>query len=392
MELPWNLNRLEQRNGRVDRYGQTRPPIIRYLYYPDSPEDDVLAKLVEKIEQMARDYVSTPDILGVIQGTAGIDNDLTALDAEAPDVGSRKERLVRLFEDRTREFVQELQPLLIASQLSGPDEASILEALHTTELLIPDDRTLEEVVLAILGSGAVRPVDGLEGIYRIEVPWAYRGEGVKAIYEAATFRRSAAARYRADEVEFLTPLHPLVQALAADTRRRLLQVYPNARGLPPRRLAARTVPAHEPTSILISWLGRLEGSNGPLEEHLIPIRVDLAGCIVGAPEEHWRWLSPETTGDVPKSTLEKLFGNCFGALLERARREATAWLQQRAEALRAQRQQQAEILRRDLERDRADRLREIEEEERRAQGLLDQAGQHALFAQQELPGLIAGVR
>lgn len=386
VELPWNPNRLEQRNGRVDRYGQTRPPIIRYLYYPDSPEDDVLAKLVDKIEQMTRDYVSTPDILGVIQGTEAIQNDLTALDAEAPDVGTRKERLVRIFEDRTQEFVQELRPLLIASQQSGTDEASILEALHTTEPLISDERTLEEVVLAILGPGAVRPVEGLEGMYRIEVPWAYRGEGVKAVYEAATFRRSIAARHRADEVEFITPLHPLVQALAADARRRLLQVYPNVRGLPPRRLAVRTVPAHEPTSILFTWLGRLEGSNGPLEEHLIPIRVDLTGRIVGAPEEHRRWLLAEATGDVPKATLETLFRDCFDRCSQAARRAAQDRLQQRCVALRVKRRKQADMLRLELERDMADRWREIEEEERRARGLITDTGQLRLFAEREVSG------
>ena len=382
VELPWNPNRLEQRNGRVDRYGQTRPPIIRYLYYADSPEDDVLSKLVEKIEQMAWDYVSTPDILGVIQGAEAIQEGLTALDPKASDVGPKKEGLVRVFEDRTGEFVRDLQPLLLATRQGDVD-------LYTAEPLLSDDRTLEEIVLAVLGPGAVRPVDGLEGIYRIEVPWAYRGEGVQAVYEAATFRRSVAARCRADDVEFITPLHPLVQALVADARRRLLQVYPNARGLPPRRLAVRTVPPEEPASVVFTWLGQIEGGGGLLEEHLIPIRVDLQGRIIGEPEENQRWLTPEAAGDVSKEALKALFCHRFEELLERARGEAERWLRQRAEALRTHRQKQAEILRQDLERDLADRLQEIDEEERRARGLIDATGQLRLFAELEVSGFQA---
>ncbi len=389
LELPWNPNRLEQRNGRVDRYGQTREPIIRYLYYPDSPEDDVLSKLVEKIEQMTRDYVSVPDILGVVQGVEAIQEGLTSLDATTPDVEARKRSLVQLFEDRTREFVRQLQPLLTVGRQEATAGPPILEALDAAEPLLPDDRALEEVVLAILGPGAVRPVDGPEGVYRIEVPWAYRGDEVKAVYEVATFRRSVATRYRADEVEFITPVHPLVKALAADARRRLLQVYPNARGLPPRRLAARSVPPEEPASVVFTWLGRIEGGAGLLEEHLIPVRVDLEGRSIGEPEENRRWLVAEATGDVPKEALERLFGQRFRALLERARGEAEGWIRRRAQPLRAYRQEQAEVLRRDLERDLADRLQEIEEEERRARGLVDATGQLRLFAEQEVSGFQA---
>lgn len=386
MELPWNPNRLEQRNGRVDRYGQRRPPIIRYLYYPDSPEDDVLARLVKKIEQMTRDYVSTPDILGVIQGAEAIKDGLTSLDAEAPDIEVKKESLVRLFEDRTHEFVRELQPLLMASQEIKVAAPGILGALQHAEPLLSDDLMLEEAVVAILGPDAIRPVEGLEGIYRIEVPWAYRGDGVEALYEAATFRRSAAARYRADEVAFITPLHPLVKALAADARRRFLQVYPNARGLPPRRLAARTVPPQEPTSVVFTWLGRLEGGGGLVEEHLIPIRVDLNGQILGQPEENQRWLIFEATSDVSKGALEALFRNRFDDLLQRAQQAAESWLQERARALRQERQDQAAVLRQALERDVADRLQEIEEEERLVQGLIEASGQQRLFPDREVSG------
>ena len=371
IELPWNPNRLEQRNGRVDRYGQTREPIIRYLYYPDSPEDDVLSKLVSKIEQMTRDYVSTPDILGIIQGVEDIQRGLTSIDADDPDVGTKKEKLVQLFEDHTKEFLQTLKPLIMANQELGATGALNLDILNTAEPLLPDDTALEEIVIAVLGPDAVKPINGLEGIYRIEVPWAYRGEGVRDVYKAATFRRSVASRYRADEVEFITPLHPLVKALAADARRRLLQVYQNARGLPPRRLAARTVPPDEPTSVVFTWLGRIEGGSGLLEEHLIPIRISLEGQIIGDPEKNLRWLVPDdAAGDVPKKTLEELFRDRFEQLLEKAREEANNWLRRRTEELRTHRQKQAEILLDDLRRDIADRLKEIEDEERRARGLI----------------------
>lgn len=389
VELPWNPNRLEQRNGRVDRYGQTREPVIRYLYYPDSPEDDVLSRLVEKIEQMAADRVSTPDVLGLIQGQEDIRQELVRLDPEAHDIESRKQRLVRTFEDRTEQFVRDLQPLLVAGGGSEDELRRILDVLNTSEPLLPDDEALEKLVVGMLGAKAATPMPNREGIYRIEVPWAYRGPGVEAVYPAATFRRSVAARTRPEEVEYITPLHPLVRALAADARRRLLQVYPNVRGLPPRRLAARRVPGSQVSSALFTWLGRIEGGGGLLEEHLLAIRVGLDGGILGTPEENLRWLEPDAPGEVSQEALRSLFEGRFEALREAARAEAERWFARRAEALRTHRRRQAELLRQDLERDVADRLREIDEEERHARGMIESTEQRRLFAEREAYGFAA---
>ncbi len=379
VELPWNPNRLEQRNGRVDRYGQSREPIIRFLYYPDSPEDDVLARLIEKIEQMAKDRVSTPDILGVLSGRGKIDQDLVRLDPEARDVEQRKRGLVHLFEDRTAEFVREVKPLLAGAQDSEQEMRRIMDLLDTKEALLPDDEELENIVLALL-DGSMIPHDEYPGVYRIEVPWPYRSEGVPAVYPAVTFRRSVAVRYRGDQVEYVTPLHPLARALALDARRRLLQVYPNVRGLPPRRLAARAVPPGEPASAVFTWLGEIRGGGGLLEERLLAVRVAVDGRVVGTSQENLCWLQNGAAGNVPRTALERIFRDRFDELRARARAEAERWLKRRADELRALRRSQADLLRKELDRDVADRLKEIDEEQSEARGLVEDTGQMRLFA------------
>ncbi|HOW24508.1 MAG TPA: helicase-related protein [Bacteroidales bacterium] len=62
-DLPWNPNRLEQREGRVDRYGQEAPKVHAYLLYgKDNPIDAiVLQVLIKKVRDIQRDIgVSLP--------------------------------------------------------------------------------------------------------------------------------------------------------------------------------------------------------------------------------------------------------------------------------------------------------------------------------------------
>ncbi len=51
MDLPWSLITLEQRNGRIDRYGQTISPEIRFLTY--LPEDETIASDARVIVRLA---------------------------------------------------------------------------------------------------------------------------------------------------------------------------------------------------------------------------------------------------------------------------------------------------------------------------------------------------
>ena len=65
-DLPWNPNRLEQREGRVDRYGQTAKVVKAIRYFsPDSPVDgvvlDVLLNKAREIYRTLGTHVPVPE-------------------------------------------------------------------------------------------------------------------------------------------------------------------------------------------------------------------------------------------------------------------------------------------------------------------------------------------
>lgn len=69
-DIPWSLMVFQQRNGRIDRYGQTRQPQIRYLITEsDHPkvrgDQRILEVLIAKDEQAARNIGDPSEFLGV---------------------------------------------------------------------------------------------------------------------------------------------------------------------------------------------------------------------------------------------------------------------------------------------------------------------------------------
>lgn len=54
-DLPWNPNRLEQRNGRIDRFGQTSPTVlISTLHSKNNPVDDIVLNVLYKKQEEIR--------------------------------------------------------------------------------------------------------------------------------------------------------------------------------------------------------------------------------------------------------------------------------------------------------------------------------------------------
>lgn len=79
-DLPWSLIRFQQRNGRIDRYGQDREPVVTYFVgessHPQVRDMWVLEKLVEK-DKAAQEGAGDPAVfLGV--GDADLEEEVVA--------------------------------------------------------------------------------------------------------------------------------------------------------------------------------------------------------------------------------------------------------------------------------------------------------------------------
>lgn len=103
-DLPWSLLRFQQRNGRIDRYGQDRPPQISYFVgestHPKVRQMWVLEKLVAK-DEAAQEGVGDP---AVFLGAGDAEGE-EAVVAEAIASGIGAEAFERQMDERAAEAV-----------------------------------------------------------------------------------------------------------------------------------------------------------------------------------------------------------------------------------------------------------------------------------------------
>lgn len=143
-DLPWNPNRLEQREGRVDRYGQCSKVVKAIRYFsPDSPVDgvvlDVLLNKAREIHRTLGTHVPVPEesetvtqaVLKALflRGKGGDDSSQGRLDfgggGEAPEVAAMHTRWSRDAErervNRTRFAQRALKPAEVRQELEATD-------------------------------------------------------------------------------------------------------------------------------------------------------------------------------------------------------------------------------------------------------------------------------
>lgn len=127
-EIPWNPNRLEQRNGRIDRHGQTQDPLIYHFapagyrqrlregnaLAPSDLENDLefLMRATEKVEQIREDLGKVGPVIAaqVEEAMLGRRRTLNTADAEAnADAARQLLKFERDLQQRIADLHQQLR-------------------------------------------------------------------------------------------------------------------------------------------------------------------------------------------------------------------------------------------------------------------------------------------
>lgn len=219
-DMPWNPMAVEQRIGRIHRYGQHDTVQVYNLIAEDTIEQRIYDLLEEKLLDIARtigkvDPVTaavTEDFRGEILGFLGSSPNYQEL--------YKKALLDRDYRRTSEELAQMVQTAAKASEalqsLAQDLTAFNLEHYRKLqgELTLDDLKTFMEAGILRLGGTFIPDGD----FYRIETPQAllaYRN--VAARYDTACFRRDIAMRRKS--AEFMGIGHPLVDAMIAYCQR-----------------------------------------------------------------------------------------------------------------------------------------------------------------------------
>ncbi len=320
-EIPWNPNRLEQRNGRVDRHGQPAPQVDVFHFVPagwqnagsygdGSLEDELhfLYVAAKKVDQIREDLGSAGEVIAaqVEQKMLGRRADWQTADTEIAKRTSKAELKIKY------ELNQELQKLtetLRGSRTELNLSPETVERVVRTALRLAHNKDLTE---------APAP-QGFRGrCFRLpELPGAWADARNDGLYHPVTgkerpvtFDHDAAAG-RTDVV-LLHLGHRLVQMCLRLLRAELWSGAPGIDGSAKlSRVTARVVPGDILTTPAVAAHMRVvvTGDEGTRlhEEVIVAGGVIKAGKLVRVKAEDLEaWLAAATEELPPRPVLERL--------------------------------------------------------------------------------------
>ena len=220
-DLPWNPTRIDQRIGRLHRYGQDETVEIRNLFFKDTRESIILERLLDKIDEIEETLGMSSDVLGLVLEDVDLEEQIMSALArgESPEeVVDDLEAIVEEQEEAVRHVDEEL---LIRDKFDLSEEdrdiLDIVEESAEDTVGESDIAYLVRTVCQEFGGGLTNvrrgPAEEGDEVFDLVVPEPLTGEEIRSRYNGATFDRENAIAD--EELEFITLDHPVVRAMMA---------------------------------------------------------------------------------------------------------------------------------------------------------------------------------
>ena len=232
-DIPWNPNRLEQRMGRIHRYGQRHDCLIFNFVATNTIEGRVLQRLLEKLQEIreALDDDAVFNVVGEVLPSTRVERVLRDFYAGKLGEEDFEDRLLKdVDEGRFRSICQTALEGLASRRLN-------LDMLIERRARAQERRVVPETIARFITECArdvsltMKPVKRLAHTYEPErTPGALKKYERDADWKlpelAGRYPRLSTDRDAAEEhnLEWVTPGHPLFEAL----RRHSLELSQNA--------------------------------------------------------------------------------------------------------------------------------------------------------------------
>ncbi|MFZ5448936.1 MAG: helicase-related protein [Thermodesulfobacteriota bacterium] len=385
LELPFNPNRLEQRNGRIDRYGQERNPVVRYLYIHGTFEGRILLRLIAKYEKQRERLTFVPNTLGLTISSETMNQKLLGSILEEDTKLFRAEEPIFNYltgdEDTSDQATQELLEEIDRS-LKGYAKATRLHAWLGEAGLNAEDRLLQEanharhrgdqvsavdlarfVTDAVLLDGGVIKGSLDDETFTVVLPPAWiHGLSDMPGYDpqSRTVRLTTRLPVMRDAqdrpVGFLGRAHPLVQRALSRVRHLSFGTGQHSLDI---RVSAVAAAVPQPT-LLFTFLGRILSRAGRELERVIGVRLPAGEKPEFLGEPHV-WLSIADTARAIRTSgfWEAHFAPWAGSASEIAHSSAAAGFGPLAAAFIKDRRRALQAEKEDLQKWLAQRSQEI---------------------------------
>ena len=221
-DIPWNPNRLEQRMGRIHRYGQRLDCLIFNFVATNTIEGRVLQRLLDKLQEIrdALDDDAVFNVVGEVLPSAHVERVLRDFYAGKLGEEDFEDRLLKdVDEDRFRSICQTALEGLAAKKLN-------LTMLIERRARAQERRVVPESIARFIAECAgdaalaLRPVGGMahtfdpgrtpSGLKKHERDPDWKHPDLAARYPRLSTDRDTAER---NNLEWVTPGHPLFEAL-----------------------------------------------------------------------------------------------------------------------------------------------------------------------------------